>query len=239
MILEIISTNRNGDWRVILVELLAFLAAIYFAIVLHEVAHGLVALWNGDDTAKVNGRLTLDPTKHFDVMGAVMMLVVGIGWARPVPIDPRNFRDLKKGMITVSLAGIIANLILSALSLALLAAVAAIGRSIGSASVGGYFVWLFFCELLMYGAVLNISLAGFNLLPIFPLDGFRLVEICTKPNNGYVVFMRRYGLYVYMVLVGLSLLAHFTGWPCNVLGMYIQVIQSGVVKMIHLIMGAA
>ena len=239
MIFNIIRNNHNGDWRIILVGLLSFLVAIYFAIVLHEVAHGMVALWNGDDTAKVNGRLTLDPVKHIDVMGAVMMLVIGIGWAKPVPINPYNFRDRKKGMITVALAGVVTNLILAVLSLGLLAAVAAIGRSVDSTSAGGYYVWLFFCDLFMYSAVLNVSLAGFNLLPIFPLDGFRLVEIFTRPNNGYVVFMRRYGLYVYLALVGLGLLADFTGWPCDVLGMYIGVIQSGVVKLINLIMGAA
>ena len=238
MIFRIIRNNYNGDWRTLLVQLLAFLVAIYFAIVLHEIAHGLVALWNGDDTAKASGRLSLDPIKHIDVTGAIMMLVIGIGWAKPVPINPNNFRRFKKGMITVSLAGIVTNLILTALSLGLLAAVLAIYKAAAvEAYSAAWDVIQFFVVLFEYGAVLNVSLAGFNLLPIYPLDGFRLVEILTKPGNGYVTFMRRYGLYVYFALIALGLLADITGWPCDVLGMYIGVIQSGVERLILLILG--
>ena len=239
MIFKIISNNYNGDWRLILVQILAFLAALYFAIVLHEVAHGLVALWNGDDTAKVNGRLTLDPIKHIDITGAIMMLIIGIGWAKPVPVNPYNFRDAKKGMITVALAGIITNLILATLSIGMVAAVAALYKATVEEANS---VWYYVCSLFLcffeYGAVLNISLAGFNLLPIFPLDGFRLVETLTKPNNGYVTFMRRYGIYVYFVLIGLGILADVTRWPCDVLGMYIGVIQKGIIKLINLVLGA-
>lgn len=242
MIFRIIRNNYNGDWRMLLVELLAFLAALYFAIVLHEVAHGAVALWNGDNTAKLEGRLSLDPIRHVDVMGAIMMLVIGIGWAKPVPVNPNNFRNYKRGMVTVALAGIVTNLILCAVSLGLMAAVAAIYRAtitVDNAYGFGYYVLYLFLYLFMYSAVLNVSLAGFNLLPIFPLDGFRLVEIFTRPGNGYVTFMRRYGLYVYIALIGLGILADITGWPCDVLGMYIGVIQQGVTKLITLILGAA
>jgi Zn-dependent protease len=238
MIFKIIRSNYQGDWRMLLVQLVAFLVSIYFAIVLHEVAHGLVAHWYGDDTAKNSGRLTLDPIKHIDPLGAVMMLVVGIGWAKPVPINPYNLREFKKGMIAVSLAGIVTNLILATLSLGLMAGTAALFKATVKAYDAWYYICLFFLYIFELSAVLNISLAGFNLLPIFPLDGFRLVEILTKPNNAYVNFMRRYGLYVYFVLVGLSLLADFTGLPCDVLGMYIGAIQSGMEKLINLILGA-
>lgn len=237
MIYQIIRNNLNGDWRMILVELLAFLAAIYFAIVLHEIAHGLVALWNGDDTARLSGRLSLDPIKHIDIMGAIMMLVIGIGWAKPVPVNPNNFRNYRRGMVWVSLAGVITNLLLAATSLGLLAATAALFR----ATVTDYNVWYYVCTLLldffMFSAILNVSLAGFNLLPIFPLDGFRLVETLTPPGNGYVRFMRRYGLYIYIALIALGLLADITGLPTDVLGMYIGVIQRGVRALISLILG--
>lgn len=242
MIFRIIRNGVTSDWRMMLVELVAFLGALYFAIVLHEVAHGAVALWNGDDTAKINGRLTLNPVKHIDVTGAIMMLIIGIGWAKPVPVNPYNFREYKRGMVLVALAGVVTNLILCAVSLGLMAAVAAIYRAtmtVDTLFTFGYYILYLFLDLFMYSAVLNVSLAGFNLLPIFPLDGFRLVEIFTKPNNGYVTFMRRYGLYVYFALIGLGLLADITGWPCDVLGMYIQAIQSGVIKLIYLIIGGA
>jgi len=238
MIFKIIRSNYNGDWRELLIELLAFLVAIYFGIVVHEVAHGLVALWNGDRTAQIDGRLTMDPIRHIDPVGAVMMLVVGIGWAKPVPINPHNFRHLKRGMITVSLAGIIANLINTLVSIAMIAAVLALAK----ATVEAEDAWFYICKLLLYifeySAIINVSLAGFNLLPFFPLDGFRLIETLTPPNNGYVRFMRRYGIYVYFVLIGLSILSDVTGWPCDVLGLYIGEIQTGVIKLINLILGA-
>ena len=227
-----------GDIGLTLVQLVSFVAALYFAIVLHEVAHGLVAKWNGDLTAQVNGRLTLNPIKHIDPVGAVMMLIVGIGWAKPVPIDPYNFRDRKKGLILVSLAGVITNLILTAIALGLMAALCAIVRAtdVVVGSVGYYFVWLFL-YFFIYSAVLNASLAGFNLLPLFPLDGFRLLEALIRPNNGYVRFMRRYGLYIFYALIALGLLADVTGWPCDVLGMYIGVIQRGVLALMTAILG--
>ena len=228
----------SSDIGLMLVELVAFVFALYFAIVLHEVAHGLVAKWNGDLTAEVNGRLTLNPIKHIDVTGALMLLFVGIGWAKPVPIDPYNFRNRKKGMVTVSLAGIIANLIMCALALGLFAALVAVYKAVYNDinNVGYHFLMLFF-YFFLYGAVLNAGLAGFNLLPLFPLDGFRLVETFTRPNNGYVRFMRRYGIYVFFVLIALGVLADVTGWPCDVLGMYIGVIQKGVLKIMEAIMG--
>lgn len=237
MIFRIIKSNYGGDWRMILVQVLAFLGALYFAIVLHEVAHGVVALWNGDDTAKVRGRLTLDPIKHVDPLGAVMMLVIGIGWAKPVPINPAAFRNYRRGLVTVSMAGIIMNLILAATSLGLMAALCAILRVATLTNAFGYYTGLFFLYLFAFSAILNVSLAGFNFLPLFPLDGFRLIEALTPPNNGYVRFMRRYGIFIYFALIGLGILEDITGWPCDILGRYISVIQSGVYRLIDLIMG--
>ena len=238
MIYRIIRNGFGNDIGMMLIELVAFVVAIYFAIVLHEVAHGMVAKWNGDLTAQVNGRLTLNPIKHIDITGALMMLFVGIGWAKPVPIDPYNFRDRRRGLITVSLAGIITNLILCAISLGLFAAVVAIYKAVldDLNNVGYYFI-LLFVRLFEYSAIINAGLAGFNLLPLYPLDGFRLVEVFTRPNNGYVRLMRRYGIYIFFVLIALSLLADITGWPCDVLGMYIGVIQKGVLAIMNAILG--
>ena len=87
--------------------------AIVISIVLHELAHGYVALWNGDATAKVSGRLTLNPLAHFDPFGLVMLLLVRFGYAKPVPVNPDNFRRRKTGMLTVAFAGIVMNLLLA------------------------------------------------------------------------------------------------------------------------------
>ena len=238
MIYRIIRSNYNGDWRAILIEVLAFVIAIYFGIVVHEIAHGLVALWNGDRTAQINGRLTLDPIRHIDPFGAVMMLVVGIGWAKPVPINPRNFRNLKKGMISVSLAGIIANIINTVVSIGMIAAVLALAKATVKTDDAWFYICKFMLLIFEYSATINISLAGFNLLPLYPLDGYRVVEILTPPNNGFVRFMHRYGLFAYFLLIGLSILADITGWRCDVLGEYIGIIQTGIIKLINLILGA-
>ena len=118
-IIRILTNEYSGVTRESLLETIAFLVALLTALVLHEIAHGLVAYWNGDITAKYYGRLSLNPAKHFDIIGLIMMLFVGFGWAKPVPVNPNNFKNRKVGAFTVSLAGIVTNLILAFLFSAL------------------------------------------------------------------------------------------------------------------------
>src|SRR5690554_5060224 len=99
----------------ILISALAIILAATTAIVFHEVSHGYIAMKNGDYTAKSRGRLTLNPVAHFDLVGLLMILLVGFGWAKPVPIDPRNFNNYKKGMIMVSLSGVTTNILIGGL----------------------------------------------------------------------------------------------------------------------------
>ena len=96
-----------------ILQFVIILAAIVVSIILHEIAHGVVALWNGDTTAKDAGRLTLNPVSHFDLLGFLMLVVCRFGYAKPVPVNPYNFRNRKTGMITVSLAGISVNILLA------------------------------------------------------------------------------------------------------------------------------
>ena len=117
MLLQIIFGNYTIQEKFIVI--VAYLVSIYFAIVLHEIGHGFVAHLNGDDTAKINGRLSMNPLRHFDPLGMAMMVLIGMGWARPVPVDSRNFRSERKGMVTVALAGVTVNLILSFLGFGL------------------------------------------------------------------------------------------------------------------------
>lgn len=164
--------------------------AIIISIMLHELAHGFVALWNGDGTAKYNGRLTLNPIKHFDPIGFFMLILVGFGWAKPVPVDSRNFKKYKTGMFTVAIAGVSVNLFLAFFSYPLFYLV--INAYTSSSNV---FFELLLCFLNgMF--FMNLVLVVFNLIPIYPLDGFRIIESFSGYGNRYTRFMYRYGSYI-------------------------------------------
>ena len=212
---------QNGRYGLLNVG--AFVVALLSALVLHELAHGLVALWNGDDTAKIYGRLTLNPIKHFDTVGLVMMFLVGFGWAKPVPVNPSNFKDWKVGAITVSIAGITTNLILaffSALASVLLQKITPQTQS------GAYALW-FFVALSQLMLILNVNFALFNLLPLYPLDGYRLLSCFVDERNGAMLFLRRYSLYImlaFIVLDNIPILSLFSplNWYLSAFGGLIQ-----------------
>ena len=149
-----------------LINLVFFAAALLLSLILNEISHGYVALKCGDPTAKMMGRLTLDPRKHLDPIGALCMVLLRIGWAKPVPINPYNFRHRDRDIILVSIAGICTNLILFLISIFLYV--------LSFRSNAG--VMNYVRTFLMYMFSFNISLAVFNLLPVPPLDGYRLVN---------------------------------------------------------------
>jgi len=183
--------------------LLAFyIIAVLSALILHEVAHGLVALWCGDPSAKYAGRLSLNPAKHLDGFGTLCFLLFGFGWAVPVPINSMNFKNRKKGCVLVSLAGITVNLFL--------AFVASFFYVLLAGSVWQY--------LFMYIFLINIVLATFNLLPIAPLDGFNLIE-SLFPNSSYVRFMRQNRMLTLIILIVVIYFTNVLGimqnWLCS------------------------
>lgn len=203
MIFAITSGSSALDYLVII---LITLVAVCVALVLHEVAHGLVALWNGDLTAKFAGRLTLNPMKHFDLIGFIMMMLVGFGYAKPVPVNPYNFKHRTRGQVTVAIAGVTVNLILAFLSALFICLMQlALNRAISAGAATGtirlcWYVGQFFIIL----TTINLSLLFFNIIPVFPLDGFRLIEALTKRGNRFCAFMRTNGRYILWGLVGLS-----------------------------------
>lgn len=196
-------------------------AAIVVSIVLHELAHGYVALWNGDATAKVNGRLTLNPLAHFDPFGLVMLLLVRFGYARPVPVNPDNFRNRRLGMITVAFAGIALNIILAFISVPLYL-LCRLSTAAVLVYLGNFFYWMI---------IINVNLALFNLLPVFPLDGYRVIESVTRATNPFNRFMHNYGQYVLIILIGISVLVDLFHMPYyfDIIGMYINTFRNWIV----------
>ena len=164
---------------------------LLYSIIIHELAHGWVAYKMGDPTAKWMGRLTLNPLSHLDPLGTLMLFLVGFGWAKPVPVNFSNIRDTRLGLILVSSAGIIANMIGAFIALLILE-VFAPPRS-GE-------LWV----MLNFFALINIILAAFNLIPIPPLDGSKIL-MGFLPENLQAA-MERFEPYGFFVIIGLLFL---------------------------------
>ena len=199
--------------------------AIVISIVLHELAHGYMALWNGDMTAKAYGRLSINPLVHFDLYGLLMLVLVRFGYARPVPVNPYNFKRRRLGCITVSCAGIVVNLLLAFICTPLYFLCQANGGRI-LFYLGSFLFWMI---------IININLAVFNLLPIYPLDGYKIVEGFTRANNPFTRFMRVYGQYILIALIAVSVLVDSFGCPywLDVLGLYIDTARGAIITVLE------
>ena len=181
------------------------IVAVLLCLVVHEVCHGLAAYWLGDPTAKQSHRLSLNPIHHLDPFGLLMMVVVGFGWAKPVPVNPNYFRKPKQGMAVTALAGPVSNLLLAVLFLG-------IGKVIYlyapySAGMNVFFEWCLFTV-----APMSVGMGLFNLIPIPPLDGSKVLAMFL-PNSAYGQLMRyeRYGILVLLALSWLGLGGNFLG----------------------------
>lgn len=209
-----------------IVDIILLALAVIISMVLHELAHGYVALWNGDPTAKIKGRLTLNPIAHFDIIGFFMLMAVGFGYAKPVPVNPFNFRHQKRGIFTVAIAGVTVNFILAFLSFGLWS----LFNWLMVKFPGGVTILSYFGSFFSIMVVLNLSFFFFNLLPIHPLDGFRIIEAFTRYNNRAVMFFRKFGQYILLALVGVSIICNIFSLPiwCDPLGAYIYYCRNGV-----------
>ena len=204
-----------GLLRLLINDPIAFVLLIIpllYSVVIHEVAHGWVANRMGDPTAKLLGRLSLNPLKHLDPVGTLMLFLVGFGWAKPVPINMNNIADRRRGLIFVSSAGILANILLAFGSLL-------VYRLLGQSSTGTVAL------IANYTAYINITLAALNLIPIPPLDGSKILMGFASRNTQY--FLARiepYGFFILIALLYLGWLDDFIGFIRGIIVMIIKVL---------------
>ncbi len=184
-------------------NLLLIAPPILLALSFHEYAHAYVANMYGDDTAKQRGRLTLNPLAHLDPIGTIMIFLVHFGWAKPVPVNPYRLRNPKKDMVWISAAGPLANMILALISGILLRLIFAIGGTPGYHSIIGLLGFMMVMSL-----QINLALAIFNLFPIAPLDGSKILSgLLPAKHEGIIHFLERNGPYI---LIGLIIFGRVT-----------------------------
>lgn len=183
------------------------------AITCHEVSHGFIAYLRGDNTARSLGRLTLNPLKHLDIIGTLMIIVVGIGWAKPVPVNFNNLISPKRDMIWVSVAGPVTNLILATLSAFLIRLIVPLTEPLSDSS------WMqLFLEpvllMLAFSVYINLILALFNLLPLPPLDGGRvLMGLLPDRLAVKLASIEPYGMIIIIVIVFFTDIFKYTILP--------------------------
>ncbi len=193
------SLLSGGSIQDFLLTLLLSLPIIFLSLSVHETAHGYAAYKLGDSTAKNMGRLTLNPFKHFHPIGFLCMLLCGFGWANPVPIDVRYFKNPKRDMAISALAGPLSNLILAVLFALLLRLEYAVFSGINLSGQPAYNLFVFLQTFCILGINLNITLAVFNLIPCPPLDGSRIFLSFLPPDQYFKVM--RYEQYLSIALM--------------------------------------
>jgi Zn-dependent protease len=188
--------NFGNAW-----DLIARIAVLLITLPVHEAAHAFTAVRLGDPTPKAEGRLTLNPFRHLDLFGSAMLLLVGFGWAKPVMVDPRNFRHPRRDMAITAAAGPLSNIALAIVALAAIKLIA-----YGGAGTGGTLAAVL--DILVLVVLINIRLAVFNLLPMPPLDGSRILGFFL-PKKLYILMARgeRFMMLAVMALLWMGYLS--------------------------------
>lgn len=191
----LLSALFSGSPLQILYTFLALAIVLFTGIPFHEFAHGWTAERFGDRTARLSGRLTVNPFAHFDLFGTLMLFLVGVGFAKPVPINPNNFRGNKKvGIAVTALAGPLSNLIIAFLFVVLGRLVNLLYLLIG----GDLAFYYIFIQVLFLAAQVNVGLAIFNLIPLPPLDGWRILGLVLPAK--WQFFAMKYQYYIVLLL---------------------------------------
>ncbi|MBE3584609.1 MAG: site-2 protease family protein [Thermoanaerobacter sp.] len=182
-----------------LYEMALMLPGIILGLTFHELAHGWVADRLGDTTARYQGRLTLNPLAHVDVIGLIMLFIAGFGWAKPVPVNPYNFRgDMRRGLMLVSLAGPATNMLLA------VAGAAALGLGAWKLPYGQ--------EIVINIIHINVILAVFNLLPIPPLDGSKILAGVLPGRQPWLYMLENYGIIILLLLLFTGIIGKVLRW---------------------------
>lgn len=219
MLYYLILSNNRTPQEIILA--FVFMLVVYFiSLSVHEFAHGFVAYKMGDDTPKLAGRLTLNPIAHIDPMGLLSFMLVGIGWAKPMPINPIRFKKYRTGMRLVSISGVVANFLLG-----LLAALVnlLLVHTVGFPSFEISYLYLF----LSITMIVNGFLVLYNILPIYPLDGFNFISTFFKKENKFLTACYKNGFKILFSIIFISLIIEvlttfdILGWYLNLLYNYV------------------
>lgn len=186
-------------------EYVIYLIASFFAVTivltLHEFSHAFVAVRCGDPTPRTNGRLTLNPIAHFDILGLIMFTFAGFGWAKPVPINPYNFNHWKRGLFLTAIAGVVMNYITAFLFYPLfMLVVTFVNTQIGALD---FFLYYLTYDLFLF----SLSFCVFNLIPLPPLDGWRVVQSLNRRQGKVYQFFERSGHIILLILILIHYLA--------------------------------
>lgn len=200
--------------------------ALCIAAPFHEFAHAWAAKREGDYSAVATKRYTLAPLAHFDAFGFICILLFGFGWAKPVPVDSRNFKRGRKSQFFVSIAGIVTNFVLGVLFLFIYMILIKYASEFLNSTFYGNLLYNF----LNASISINFMLAFFNLLPIYPLDGYRIIDSFCRFDNKFLQFMRSYSTIIYIILI-------VTGLYSIIYYSTMGYIVNGLIKLFSILLG--